>query len=114
MIGLPKFVQVLPAPTSLSMARAAAANCAPLLDRSEQRLPDGAPQSLCQHQGKAILVVNSARLRALTAQHEGIRFVYDKCQAHRDGVREGRYRRLPARGNRTLVTHIERCLAEKR
>jgi len=60
------------------MARAAAANCAPLLDQNEQCLPNGAPQPLCQHQGKAILAVNTASLCALTAQHQGPAFVDDK------------------------------------
>jgi glutathione peroxidase len=57
---------------------AAAANCPALLDHSFQRLQDSAPQSLCQHQGKVILVVNTASFCGFTGQYEDLETVYDK------------------------------------
>jgi glutathione peroxidase len=57
---------------------AAAANCPALLDHSFQRLQDSAPQSLCQYQGKVILVVNTASFCGFTGQYEGLEAVYDK------------------------------------
>jgi glutathione peroxidase len=56
----------------------AAATCPPLLDHSFQRLQDSAPQSLCQYQGKVILVVNTASFCGYTGQYEGLEAVYDK------------------------------------
>ena len=57
---------------------ATAANCPPLLDHSFPRLQDDAPQSLCQYQGKVILVVNTASFCGYTGQYEGLDAVYDK------------------------------------
>ncbi|NJD34803.1 MAG: glutathione peroxidase [Betaproteobacteria bacterium] len=57
---------------------ATAATCPPLLDHSLQRLQDSAPQSLCQYQGKVILVVNTASFCGFTGQYEGLEAVYDK------------------------------------
>jgi glutathione peroxidase len=57
---------------------AAAAECPSLLKHSFPRLPDGVPQSLCQYQGKVILVVNTASFCGFTGQYEGLETVYDK------------------------------------
>ena len=57
---------------------AAAASCPALLDHSFPRLQDSAPQSLCQYQGKVILVVNTASFCGFTGQYEGLEAVYDK------------------------------------
>ena len=57
---------------------AIAASCPPLLDHSFQRLQDSAQQSLCQYQGKVILVVNTASFCGYTGQYEGLEAVYDK------------------------------------
>ena len=57
---------------------AAAANCPVLLDHSFQRLQDSTPQSMCQYQGKVILVVNTASFCGFTGQYEGLEAVYDK------------------------------------
>ena len=57
---------------------AIAATCPSLLDHSFQRLQDGAPQSLCQYQGKVLLVVNTASFCGFTGQYEGLEAVYDK------------------------------------
>ncbi len=81
MISLPNFVQALLVATSLSMALPAAANCPPLLNHSVARLQDGAAQSLCQYQGKVILVVNTASFCGFTGQYEGLQSVYDKYKS---------------------------------
>ncbi|WP_294991476.1 glutathione peroxidase [Sulfuritalea sp.] len=60
---------------------AAAANCPALLDHSFQRLQNSAPQSLCQYQGKVLLVVNTASFCGFTAQYEGLETVYDKYKS---------------------------------
>ena len=57
---------------------AAAASCPPLLDHSFPRLQDSTPQSLCEYQGKVILVVNTASNCGYTGQYEGLEAVYDK------------------------------------
>ncbi len=57
---------------------AAATSCPALLDHSFQRLQDSAPQSLCQYQGKVLLVVNTASFCGFTGQYEGLEAVYDK------------------------------------
>ena len=57
---------------------AIAATCPSLLNHSFPRLQDSAPQSLCQYQGKVILVVNTASLCGFTGQYEGLEAVYDK------------------------------------
>lgn len=58
---------------SLGMVPAAAgAACPPLLDHSFPALADGKPQSLCQYQGKVILVVNTASFCGYTSQYEGL------------------------------------------
>jgi glutathione peroxidase len=51
---------------------AAAAECPPLLNHAFPGLQDGKPQSLCQYQGKAILVVNTASFCGYTSQYEGL------------------------------------------
>lgn len=60
---------------------AAAASCPALLDHSFPRLQDSAPQSLCQYQGKVILVVNTASFCGYTGQYEELEAVYDKYKA---------------------------------
>jgi len=54
------------------------AECPKLLDRSVPRLQDGAQQSLCQYQGKVIMVVNTASFCGFTKQYEALEAVYDK------------------------------------
>ena len=55
-----------------------AAGCPPLLDHSFPRLQDEVPQSLCQYQGKVVLVVNTASFCGFTGQYEGLEKLYDK------------------------------------
>jgi glutathione peroxidase len=62
----------------LAALPAAAASCPALLDHSFPRLQDSAKQSLCQYQGKVLLVVNTASFCGFTGQYEGLEAVYDK------------------------------------
>ncbi len=57
---------------------ASAASCPSLLNHSLPRLQDGVPQSLCQYQGKVLLVVNTASFCGYTGQYETLESVYDK------------------------------------
>lgn len=54
------------------------AACPPLLNHTFPRLQDSVPQSMCQYQGKVILVVNTASKCGFTGQYEGLESVYDK------------------------------------
>jgi glutathione peroxidase len=56
----------------------AAPSCSPLLSQTFLRLQDEAPQSLCQYQGKVILVVNTASFCGFTSQYEGLEKIYAK------------------------------------
>ncbi|KAB2925891.1 MAG: glutathione peroxidase [Dechloromonas sp.] len=58
----------------------AAAACPPLLDHSFPGLQDGKPQSLCQYQGKVILVVNTASFCGFTKQYEGLEKLYARLR----------------------------------
>ena len=51
-------------------------SCSPLLSQTFPRLQDEAPQSLCQYQGKVILVVNTASFCGFTSQYEGLEKLY--------------------------------------
>lgn len=75
----PQLASLLLIAAGLSLALpATAASCPSLLDHSFPRLQDGAPQSLCQYQGKVILVVNTASFCGFSGQYEGLEAVYDK------------------------------------
>jgi glutathione peroxidase len=58
-----------------------AAACPTQLSHSFPRLQDGVPQSLCQYQGKVLLVVNTASFCGYTGQYETLEAVYDKYKA---------------------------------
>jgi glutathione peroxidase len=60
----------------LALAPAAALACAPLLDHSFAGLHDDRPQSLCAHQGKVVLVVNTASQCGYTPQYEALQSLY--------------------------------------
>ena len=62
----------------VSALPAFATTCPSLLNHSFPRLQDSSIQSLCQYQGKVILVVNTASLCGFTGQYEGLEAVYDK------------------------------------
>ena len=57
---------------TLGPAAPALAACPPLLDHTLPRLQDEAPQSLCQHAGKVVLVVNTASYCGYTPQFKGL------------------------------------------
>jgi glutathione peroxidase len=65
---------------AMPFAKAAppAGSCSPLLSHTFPRLQDEAPQSLCQYQGKVILVVNTASFCGFTSQYEGLEKLYAK------------------------------------
>ena len=54
------------------------ADCPPLLRHSFNRLQTGQPQSLCQFQGKVLLIVNTASYCGYTGQYEGLEALYRK------------------------------------
>jgi len=81
-MGCPTIIiHALLALASLFAGSAAAAACPPLLDHSFPKLQDSSPQSLCQYEGKVILVVNTASFCGFTGQYEGLESVYDKYKA---------------------------------
>lgn len=54
----------------------AADSCPPLLKHSFPSLQDQKPQSLCQWQGKVLLVVNTASYCGFTSQYDGLEKLY--------------------------------------
>src|SRR5450432_4229042 len=54
------------------------AACPVLLQQTFNRLQTGEPQSLCQFQGKVLLVVNTASYCRYTPQYEGLEAMYRK------------------------------------
>jgi glutathione peroxidase len=54
------------------------AACPALLQHTFNRLQTGEPQTLCQFQGKVLLVVNTASYCAYTGQYEGLEALYRK------------------------------------
>jgi glutathione peroxidase len=53
-------------------ATSAAPNCPSLLQRTQLRLQDEAPQNLCQYAGQVLLVVNTASYCGFTPQYKGL------------------------------------------
>jgi glutathione peroxidase len=60
----------------LAPAAWAAPSCPTLLNHTFPRLQDDAPQSLCQYQGRVVVVVNTASYCGFTAQYEALEKVY--------------------------------------
>jgi len=56
------------------------AECPALLNHSFPSLLDGKPQSLCQYQGKVILVVNTASYCGFTPQYDGLEKLYTRLK----------------------------------
>ncbi len=59
---------------------ASAAECPPLLNHTFHGLQDGKPRSLCQYQGRVILVVNTASFCGFTSQYEGLEKLYARLK----------------------------------
>ena len=59
---------------------ALAGQCPELLNHSFPGLQDGKPQSLCQYQGKVILVVNTASYCGFTSQYDGLEKLYARLK----------------------------------
>lgn len=68
------FLALLAGLSAVAPAPAAAA-CAPLLDHTLPTLMDK-PQTLCQYEGKVLLVVNTASKCGYTPQYEGLEALY--------------------------------------
>lgn len=64
------------AATGVGSARAAGAECAPLLARQFPRLQDEKPQDLCQYAGRVLLVVNTASFCGFTRQYKSLEALY--------------------------------------
>jgi glutathione peroxidase len=56
------------------------AACPTLLNHTFPALQDGKPQSLCQYQGKVILVVNTASYCGFTSQYDGLEKLYARLK----------------------------------
>lgn len=61
-------------------AASAAETCPKLLDHTFPRLQDEKPESLCQWQGKVILVVNTASYCGFTKQYDGLEKLYARLK----------------------------------
>lgn len=57
---------------------ASAQPCSPLLDREMRPLAAKTPESLCKHQGKVLLIVNTASKCGLTPQYEALEALHDR------------------------------------
>jgi len=66
------------APESPAPASRAAADCPALLQHAFRTLQTGETQSLCQYQGKVLLIVNTASYCGYTKQYEGLEALYRK------------------------------------
>lgn len=56
------------------------AACPPLLNHTFTGLQDDKPQSLCQYEGKVILVVNTASYCGFTSQYDGLEKLYARLK----------------------------------
>jgi glutathione peroxidase len=78
LIGLLAAVGFVTAARAAETAVAPDAACPALLKHTFNRLQTGQPQSLCQFQGKVLLVVNTASYCGYTHQYEGLEAMYRK------------------------------------
>jgi len=72
---------LLLAPVLALASPAAQADCPALLNQSQPRLQDEAPQDLCQYAGKVLLVVNTASYCGFTKQYQGLEALQRRFQA---------------------------------
>jgi len=59
---------------------ALAGECPALLNHNFTNLQDGKPMTLCQYQGKVILVVNTASYCGFTSQYDGLEKLYARLK----------------------------------
>ena len=59
-------------------AQAAPEACPALLNQTQLRLQDEAPQSLCQYSGKVLLVVNTASYCGFTSQYKALEALHER------------------------------------
>ena len=78
LIGLLVAAAAATAARATESSAAADASCPTLLQHTFNRLQTGQPQSLCQFQGKVLLVVNTASYCGYTHQYEGLEAMYRK------------------------------------
>jgi glutathione peroxidase len=71
---------VLSAGLFAALPATAAESCPPLLNHSFPSLQDQKPQSLCQWQGKVLLVVNTASYCGFTSQYDGLEQLYARLR----------------------------------
>jgi len=62
----------------IQAAATPSADCPPLLQHTFNRLQTGEAQSLCQYQGKVLLIVNTASYCGYTRQYEALEAMYRK------------------------------------
>ena len=83
-MGVAALVAAVAASTALGAPEAPAPasrtvdGCPVLLQHTFKTLQTGEPQSLCQYQGKVLLVVNTASYCGYTKQYEGLEALYSK------------------------------------
>jgi len=56
------------------------AACPPVLQHTFPRLQDDSPQNLCQYEGKAVLVVNTASYCGFTGQYQGLEALHARYE----------------------------------
>jgi glutathione peroxidase len=78
LIGLLAAAGVATATRAAEPSAAPDAACPALLQHTFNRLQTGQPQTLCQFQGKVLLVVNTASYCGYTHQYEGLEAMYRK------------------------------------
>lgn len=64
--------------SAFSVTALSAQPCPAILNKTFPRLQDDAPQSLCQYQGKVLLVVNTASYCGFTQQYAGLEALYTR------------------------------------
>jgi glutathione peroxidase len=70
-----------PVAFALSLAVVPACACPALLNHTVEPMMGGAPQSLCQYEGRVVLVVNTASECGYTGQYEGLQALHKKYAA---------------------------------
>lgn len=80
-VGAPAHAQTPQAGAGVAPAAGVPAGCPALLQHTFARLQDEKPQSLCQYQGKVLLVVNTASFCGFTPQYQGLEALFRRYQS---------------------------------